>query len=109
MQTMLLYNGLLYNLGWNGRLMCMDAISGEMIYQEKLGKSESFTASPVASDGKIYCAGDDGKVYTVIAGRDFRVEKTNELQDVCMVTPSITENVIFFRTAKSLIAISKVN
>jgi outer membrane protein assembly factor BamB len=48
MQTMLLYKGLLYNLRWNGNILCFDAQTGEEIYNEKLGgKNKSFTASPV--------------------------------------------------------------
>jgi outer membrane protein assembly factor BamB len=107
MQTMLLYNGLLYNLKWNGAIQCFNALSGEEIYSEKLGRSNSFTASPVVADERIYAASDDGMVYIIQTGQDFKVLSEYSLDDICMVTPAITENIIFFRTQRHLIAIGK--
>ncbi len=107
MQTLLIYKDLLYNLGWNGAMQCYDALTGEKIYDEKIGRSESFTASPVASDGKIFIVNDKGKVYVVQSGRNFKVLAENDLHDTSMVSPAITENIIFFRTQKNLIAVSK--
>lgn len=106
-QTMLLYDRFLYNLNWNGGLACYNAETGEQIYKEKLGRAESFTASPVASDGKIYLVNDMGKVYIVKSGASFQIVSENLLNDVCMVTPAITENIMFFRTQHNLIAVSK--
>lgn len=107
MQTMLLYGDYLYNFRWNGNVYCFNAKTGEDIYEEKLGKAESFTASPVASDGKIYIVNDNGKVYIIKAGNTFEIVETNELDDLCLVTPSITKGIIFFRTQNSIIAVSK--
>jgi outer membrane protein assembly factor BamB len=106
MQTMLLYKGLLYNLRWNGNILCFDAQTGEEIYNEKLGgKNKSFTASPVVADDRIYAAGDDGTVYVIQAGKEFNLLSEHALDDVCMVTPAITDHMIFFRTQSYLIAV----
>jgi outer membrane protein assembly factor BamB len=107
MQTMLVYGDYLYNFRWNGNVYCYHAKTGEEIYKEKLGKAESFTASPVASDGKIYIPNDNGKVYVIKAGEEFEILETNELEDICMVTPTITKGMIFFRTQNSIIAVGK--
>jgi len=107
MQTMLLYRGLLYSLRWNGSIQCYDALSGDEIYNEKLGKSSSFTASAVAADGSIYAVSDEGNVYVIRAGRNFEVLAEHALDDICMVTPAITDNIIFFRTQQHLIAVGK--
>lgn len=107
MQTLLLYRDLLYNLGWNGALQCYDALTGDKIYDEKLSRAESFTASPVASDGKIYLVNDKGKVYIVQSGRNFNILKENDLHDTCMVTPAITQDFLIFRTQQYLVAVSK--
>jgi outer membrane protein assembly factor BamB len=107
MQTMLLYRDLLYNLHWNGLLQCLNPLTGEKIYEEKLGKADSFTASPVASDGKIYLVNDKGRVYIVESGQTFKILAENELKDISMVTPAISDNSIFFRTQGMLIAIGK--
>jgi len=107
MQTMLLYKGLLYSLRWNGSIQCYDALSGEEIYDEKLGKSESFTASAIASDGKIYATGDNGSVYVLQAGKDFKLLSKHTLGETCMVSPAITDKIIFFRTQEHLIAVGE--
>ena len=108
MQTMLLYKGLLYNLRWNGNILCFDAQTGEEIYDEKLGgKNKSFTASPVVADDRIYAAGDDGTVYVIQVGKDFNLLSEHALDDVCMVTPAITDQMIFFRTQSYLIAVGE--
>ena len=105
MQTMLLYDGYLYNLGWNGRIECYDPLSGETIYKEKIGKSKSFIASLVASDGHLFAVNDQGDVYVIKSGKDFEVLQINKLNDICMVTPAISQGAIYFRTQNSLIAI----
>ena len=108
MQTMLLYKGLLYNLRWNGNILCYDAKTGEEIYDQKLGgKNKSFTASLVAADDRIYAAGDDGTVYVIKAGKDFQLISEHDLDDICMVTPAITDQIIFFRTQSYLVAVGK--
>ncbi len=107
MQTMLLYEGYIYNLGWNGRLVCYNAENGDEIYNEKLGRSISFTASPVASDDRIYAVSDKGNVYVIKSGEEYELLSKNKLNDVCMVTPAITDNIIFFRTQSQLVAVSK--
>lgn len=107
MQSLLLYNGLLYNMRWNGQLSCYDALTGEQIYREKLGKAESFIASPVAADKKIYILNDLGMVYIIEAGKEFKELQKIPLNDVSMVVPVITDGMIIIRTQNSLIAIGK--
>lgn len=107
MQTMVLYQGLLYNLKWNGQLDCYDAQTGEEIYHEKLGRTQSFTASPVIADGRLYAVNDEGLVYTIACGKDFEVLAEHKLHNTCMVTPAITDGIIFFRTQERLVAVAK--
>jgi outer membrane protein assembly factor BamB len=107
MATMLLYDKYLYNCNWNGSVLCYEAATGKEVYKEKLGKNKSFTGSPVASDGKIYIADEEGNVYVFMAGPEFRLLSVNPLGDICMTTPAITDNLIYFRTMKYLYAIGK--
>ena len=107
MHTMLLYRGYLYNVRFNGQIQCLDAKTGKEMYKEKIGKSDFFLSSPVAADSKVYITGVPGVVHILEAGPDFKIIETAQLGDVCMTTPAITDNIIFFRTEKSLVAISK--
>jgi outer membrane protein assembly factor BamB len=105
MHTMLLYDDLLYNVRWNGSFQCLDPETGESIFKETLGKADQFIASPVASDGKIYVISDMGMVYTLKAGPEFEILAENDLKDICMTVPALTEGAIYFRTKRSLIAV----
>ena len=107
MGTMLVYNGYLYNAAWNGKLTCYNALTGEQLYSEKAGSGNSYTSSPVAADGIIYIADNDGKVYSVKAGPVFEIIAENNLGETCMSTPAIADNYLFFKTVNHLIAVSK--
>jgi len=108
MQTLIVYDDLLYNCRGNGSLMCFNAKTGEQIYREKLGKpGEGFSASPVASNGKLYFTSEQGKIYIVKPGADFELLAENSMNDICMATPAISENTLFFRTHHFLIAVSE--
>ena len=103
--TMLIYRDHLYNVKWNGTVVCFDAATGKEIYNAKLGKTKSFVAAPVASDGKLYIVDEQGTVYIIQDGDTFKQIAEIPLDDICLTAPSITDDMIFFRTQKSLIAI----
>ena len=107
MQTMILYEGLLYNCEWNGSISCFDALTGQRIYRNKLGVANSFTASPVIADHKLYISDDEGTVYIVQTGKDFKLLNTSSLEDVCMTSPAIAQGLMIFRTQHYMIAVGK--
>jgi hypothetical protein len=76
------------------------------MYSEKVGKGNSYTASPVAADEIIYIADNDGNVYSVKAGPEYQLLQTNSLGETLMSTPAIADNCLFFRTVGHLVAIS---
>ncbi|TAL62714.1 MAG: hypothetical protein EPN88_13045 [Bacteroidetes bacterium] len=104
MHTLLLYKNHLYNVNWNGVVVCLDPLTGKEIYNTKLGKTKSFIASPVASDGKIYIVDEEGTVYILQDGDSFRLIEEIPMNDICLTAPAITEGMIIFRTQKYLIA-----
>lgn len=107
MHTLLLYRNYLYNVNWNGSVICLDPLTGKEIYNAKLGKTKSFIASPVASDGKIYIVDEEGTIYIIEAGDSFKLLAEISMNDNCLTAPAITEGTIFFRTQKYLIAVGK--
>jgi outer membrane protein assembly factor BamB len=107
MHTLLLYKNYLYNVNWNGALICLDPFTGKEIYNAKLGQTKSFIASPVASDGRIYVIDEEGTVYIVQAGNEFKLLAEIPMNDICMTAPAITDGMIIFRTQKYLVAVGK--
>jgi outer membrane protein assembly factor BamB len=105
--TMLLYRDHLYNVNWNGSIVCYDAETGKELYNAKLGSSQSFIASPVASDGKVYIVDEQGTIYIIRDGVTFKQLAEIPMNNICLTAPSITENIIYFRTQKYLYAVGK--
>ena len=103
MQTPLVYNGYLYNLQVNGQLTCYDALTGDVKYKDSL--KEAFTASGIAADGKLYFSSEEGNIYVVQSGSEFKLLSKNPLNDVCMATPAISGNTLYFRTQHYLVAV----
>ncbi len=103
MQTPLIYEGFLYNLQVNGQVTCFDALTGQEKYKESL--KEAFTASGIAAGGKLYFSSEDGNIYVVQTGPEFKLLAKNPLKDICMATPAISGNTLFFRTQHYLIAV----
>jgi outer membrane protein assembly factor BamB len=108
MHTLLLYHDHLYNFGWNGSVSCLDPLTGNEIYNGKLGRTKSFVASPVASDGRIYIVDEEGMVYILQDGNQFKLIAEIPLGDKCMTAPSITDGMIYFRTQGWLIAVGSM-
>ncbi len=106
LQTPLVYEEHLYACRNNGLLSCYDALTGERHYRKRLGSGKSgFTASPVAADGKLYFTEEDGTVYTVEHGAEFKLIATNEMDESCMATPAIADGLLIVRTTKHVYAI----
>jgi outer membrane protein assembly factor BamB len=106
-QSLLLYRGHLYNLNWNGSLVCYDPLTGKEIYRDKLGKSRSFMASMVASDGKIYTIDEEGTIYVLQDGDTYKLLQEIPMNDISLTAPALTDGMIIFRTQKYLMAVGK--
>jgi outer membrane protein assembly factor BamB len=105
--TPVIYGGYLYICLNNGVLSAYQLRTGERVYQERLGdKGGAFSASPVAADGKIYLASEDGDVFVVKAGPTYELLATNPIGEVLMATPAISGGVILIRSMKHLYAIA---
>jgi outer membrane protein assembly factor BamB len=63
----------------------------------------------VAGDGKIYCASENGTVYVVAAGPEFKILARNPMGHPCFASPAISAGVIYFRTTKSLVAVEPLD
>jgi outer membrane protein assembly factor BamB len=109
MQTPLVYGDLLYSCSDRGVLKVYDARTGKLHYEQRLGSgSTGFSSSPVAAGGHIYFASEEGEVYVIKAGPVFEQVAMNRMGEICMATPAISEEVIFYRTRGHLVAIAEM-
>jgi outer membrane protein assembly factor BamB len=105
--TPVIYGDLLYVLAINGVLAAYDVKTGQRVYQERVAGGGSFSASPVAADGKLYLTSEDGDVFVVKAGPKYELLATNNMSQVIMATPAIANGVIFIRGLKDVFAIGQ--
>ena len=96
--TPVLYRGLLYTLNNNGIITAYEAETGERVYRARVGAGGAFSASPVAADGRLYIASEDGDVFVARAGREYFEIAHNQVDGVIMATPAISDGLIIIRT-----------
>ena len=106
MCTPLVYQGLVYIATYGGVVSAFDAKTGERKYQERLLKdtSSAFTSSPVANDGRVYIAGEDGQVIVLKAGPVFERIATIDMGASVLASPAISDGKLLIRKARQLVA-----
>ena len=88
----IVYGGLYYTLLDRGMLTCHDAKTGELIYDRtRFPQGASFTASPWAYNGKVFFLDEDGERTSCPRAREFKIERTNPLDELCLATPAISQ------------------
>ena len=106
--TPVVYGDLLYVCLNNGIVASYDVTTGARIYQERLGgRGGSFSASPVAADGKVFFPSEDGDVFVIRAGRTYELLATNAVGEVLMASPAISEGTIFVRGLNHVFAFGR--
>ncbi len=104
--TPILYEGRLYMLHNDGRMSVHDAATGELVYRQRVGKAASFSGSPVAADGKLYITSEEGKTFVIRSGPVYDVLAENDLGDVVMTTPAISDGTMVVRGKDHVYALS---
>jgi outer membrane protein assembly factor BamB len=108
MPTPLIYQGKVYALDNSGLLGCYDLKTGDAHYYDRVPhRGNGFSASPVAADGKIYLAGEDGTVFVVQAGAELKLLASNPLGEPLMATPALSGGTMYVRGSRHLFAVGK--
>src|SRR5215469_8787164 len=108
MPTPIVYGEYLYTCANHGIIACYNFKTGERLYQQRIGENTgSYSASPVAANGKIYLSSEDGDIFVVKAGPKYELIATNPMGEVLMATPAISDGMIFVRGQHSVFAIGE--
>ncbi|MCX6874979.1 MAG: PQQ-binding-like beta-propeller repeat protein [Verrucomicrobia bacterium] len=89
-----------------GVISCVDAKSGESVWQKRLGGA--FSASPLFAEGRIYFFGEEGEVPVVAAADEYKLLANNRLGDGFMASPAVFANSLILRSRTHLYRIGKV-
>jgi len=103
----LLYRGRLYVVYDNGICAAYESGTGNQIFKARIGAGATFSSSPLAADGKIFCLSEEGDTYVLQAGDEYRLVAENALGEMCLATPAIANGSLFIRTLTRLVRISR--
>ena len=95
----------LYIVNDGGIATCLDARTGAVIWQQRLGGT--YSASPVFADGRIYFMAEQGVTTVIAPGREPRRLATNTLDGGLLASMAIAAQSIFLRTDTHLYRISE--
>jgi outer membrane protein assembly factor BamB len=100
----LIYRDVLYMVNDNGGIVTMlNPENGELLFQGRLpGGSDTFYASPVAGDGKVYIPSEKGQVFVLPPGPKLEPIAVNDMGDGIYATPALVDGRIYLRTVNTL-------
>jgi outer membrane protein assembly factor BamB len=89
-------------------LTCFNAKTGEEIYQLRINEQGfGLSASPVAGNGKVYFASEDGEVCVIKAGSKYELIAINPMNEAMMATPAISDNMLIIRGQRHVFGIAE--
>jgi outer membrane protein assembly factor BamB len=103
--SILLIGDLIYMIGDTGIATCVEAKTGEIVWQQRIGGE--YSASPVYADGKIWMFSEEGKTTVIKPGRTFEKLAENHLDEGFLASPAIAGKAFFLRTRTHLYRIEK--
>ncbi|MBI4910568.1 MAG: PQQ-binding-like beta-propeller repeat protein [Acidobacteria bacterium] len=98
--SILLVDDLIYMIGDTGIASCIDAKTGDQVWQQRIGGE--YSASPVYADGKLWFFSEDGKTIVLKPGRTFQQMGENRLNDGFLASPAIAGKAFYLRTRTHL-------
>lgn len=97
----------IYSIKNGGIMTCLNAKTGEVVWQERVPARGAYYASLLAADGKIYALSEDGEATVVAAKPTYELLSFNKMNERTMATPSISGGQIFIRSDDNLFCIGK--
>jgi outer membrane protein assembly factor BamB len=94
----------LYFVSDGGIASCVDARSGALRWQQRLGGN--YSASPVSGEGRIYFQNEEGVTTVIAAAPVFKKLAVNTLDGIMLASLAVADKSIFIRTDSALYRIS---
>jgi outer membrane protein assembly factor BamB len=102
--SMIVAGDFLLSVNRSGTAFCYEAATGEVLWQEKLGRHH---ASPVLVNGQAFFINDNGQVNVIKPGRKFECVASYELGESCYASPAISDGLVFVRGFQHLFCFGK--
>lgn len=89
-----------YMVSDNGVATCLDAKTGAVHWQQRLGGNHS--ASPVFADGRLYFLSEEGESVVIAPGKQYRELARNAIPERTLASLAISGKAIYLRGESSL-------
>lgn len=88
---------------------CVEAKSGEVVYEKRLNRAGQFYSSALLADGKLYYVSREGKTFVLVAKPEYEEIAVNDLNDrsVFNASPAVAGNRLLIRSDKFLYCIGE--
>ncbi len=100
--------GRIYMIKDGGVVTCLDAESGKLQYQSRVGRGY-YSSSPIYANGKIYICSREGIVSVLQVGNRLKPLAENDLGEPIVATPAIADDTLYVRTKQHLYAFTKMD
>jgi outer membrane protein assembly factor BamB len=94
--SLLLVGDLIFMITDAGVASAVEAKTGAIVWTARVGGT--YSASPVAAEGRVYFFSEDGLTTVIEAGRTFKVLATSQLDEGFMASPAVAGRAWFLRT-----------
>ena len=84
-----------------GVATCLDAVTGELQWQERLAPG-GYSASPIYADGHLYFQNGEGVGTVIKPGRDFEKVSENDIGEAGLASYGVANGALFIRTESKL-------
>jgi outer membrane protein assembly factor BamB len=99
----LVVGGRVYAVNDTGIMQVFDAKTGREIYKARVGGvGNTFSASPWAYGGKIFCLSEEGDTFVLNPGDAYDEAAKNSLGEMAFASPAVTRDGLFIRTQTRL-------
>ena len=103
--SMLLVGDELFFVSDNGVASCVDARTGELHWNERLGGD--FSASPIHANGRIYFTNERGRTFVIRAAKQFVKLAENDLAERTLASLAVSDPSLLIRTEQNLCRIQE--
>ena len=98
--SLILNDGKLFMISDRGIGSCLDATTGETIWQERIGGN--YSASPILNNGNIYFTSEQGDTTIIKASEEYQVVAKNSMGQSTLASFAVADGAIFIRTDSHL-------
>ena len=100
--TPLIDKGILWMVKDGGIVTKLDAASGGVLQEERVGGVGNYFASPAMGDGKVFFASEPGVVSVVANDRGWKMISSHAFHEKIYATPVIDRDRIYLRSEQAL-------